>query len=60
MNKITINKGVKGGVKIILRDNLFCFDCKKYTYQNFKREMPDNTLLYQCEKCGCENSEEKE
>lgn len=36
--------------------DLYCIDCGKWTRQNFKGIMPDNTELYQCETCGCENS----
>lgn len=42
------------------RESLYCVDCKKWTWQHYHGEMPDNTLLYQCTECGCENSFPKE
>lgn len=35
---------------------LFCVDCDTHTKQNLKGLMPDNTVLYLCTRCGCENS----
>jgi len=36
--------------------NIYCVDCKSWTRQIFRRVMPDNTLLFLCKECGCENS----
>jgi hypothetical protein len=45
-------------MKSIFKERLefFCVDCQAHTQQNLKGLMPDNTVLYQCERCGCENS----
>ena len=43
-------------LSIILEIKLACIDCGCYRKQNFVRLMPDNTLLYVCQTCGCENS----
>jgi uncharacterized Zn finger protein len=37
-------------------ETFICADCGSQREQMLKSVMPDNILLYQCEKCGCENT----
>ena len=41
-------------------EDFYCTDCNGYREQSFIKEMPDNTLLYLCKTCGCENSLEND
>lgn len=47
-----------GGIRLdyFAWTDLYCIDCDGTTRQKFHCEMPDNTLLYVCSVCGCENS----
>lgn len=41
-------------------ENLYCIDCDKYTKQKYVTKLADNSLLYLCKECGCENSIDEE
>lgn len=40
--------------------NFYCVDCDKYTDQKYITELADNTLVYVCQRCACENIIEEE
>jgi hypothetical protein len=48
-------------LKVGQRVDLFCVDCGNYRWQKYKGIVyGDKSLLFQCEECGCENSENDE
>jgi hypothetical protein len=59
-NKFVGIKELMSKKEIRKQEDFPCTDCDSYRIQNFKKIMPDNTLLYVCEECGCENSLEME
>lgn len=41
--------------------DVYCVDCKKWTKQKFRgRNIYDNSKMYLCSECGCENYVEDE
>jgi hypothetical protein len=44
--------------KIGEEENIYCVDCRRFTWQKYKGVLADKTALFLCEDCGCENSED--
>lgn len=42
-------------MKYKLGDRLYCINCDSYRKQSYITKLEDNTLVYICRKCYCQN-----